>query len=53
MLKLLEQANKSIITRIYTEIEKHLDSTVDSSIREKYLYMEKKMKQFGLGENYT
>lgn len=52
MLKLLEQANKSIITRIYTEIEKHLDSTVDSSIREKYLYMEKKMKQFGLGENY-
>ena len=44
--------DKEVISKIFTEINKHLDSAVDNSIREKYLYLEKKMKQFCLGDDY-
>lgn len=53
VLSSMEKEKQVDISRIYAEIDKHLDSTSDSSIREKYLYLEKKMKQFNLGESFV
>lgn len=53
LLSIMEKEKQADISKIFAEIDRHLDSTADSSIREKYLYLEKKMKQFGLGENFA